>query len=69
MKLKYHKNDVFTWSRAIEALNVKDIVRIIDAQESMFKACGAMCGRFYGNFKPATIQNTTSLELKTPPRR
>jgi hypothetical protein len=56
MKLKYHKKDVFTWSQAIETLNIKDNVRMIDAQESMFKDYGAMLGSFYGNFKSATIQ-------------
>jgi hypothetical protein len=56
MKLKYRKKAVFTWSQAIETLNIKDNVRMIDAQESMFKDYGAMLGCFNGNFKSATIQ-------------
>jgi hypothetical protein len=50
MNLKYHKKDVFTWSQAIETLNIKDNARMIDAQESMFKDYGSMLGHFYGNF-------------------
>jgi hypothetical protein len=56
MKLKYHKKDVFTWSKAIETLNIKDNMRMIDVQESIFKDYGAMLGRFYVNFKSATIK-------------
>jgi hypothetical protein len=52
MNLKY----VFTWSQAIETLNIKDNVRMIDAQEPMFKDYGEMLGRFYGNFKSTTIK-------------
>jgi hypothetical protein len=64
MKLKYHRKDVFTWSQAIKTLNIKDNVRMIDAQESMFKDYGAMLGRFYGNFKSATIQKNHILRLE-----
>jgi hypothetical protein len=39
-KLKYHKNDVFTWSRVIKTRNVNENLRIIDAQESTCKDYG-----------------------------
>jgi hypothetical protein len=56
MKLKYHKKDIFSWSQALETLNTKEHVRIVDAQEAMFKDYGALLDKFYGSFKAGTIQ-------------
>jgi hypothetical protein len=56
IKLKYHKNDIFLWSEAIQTLDNNDNVRIIDAHKSMFMEYGAMLTTFYEKFKGNTIQ-------------
>jgi hypothetical protein len=56
MKLKYHKQDIFSWSKAIATLGVKEHVLIVDAKESMFKDYGALLDKFYGSFKTNTIR-------------
>jgi hypothetical protein len=57
VKLKYHKKDIFSWSQALETLDTKELVRIVDAQEAMFKDYGALLDKFDGFFKAGTIQN------------
>jgi hypothetical protein len=56
MKLKYHKKDIFSWSGAIQTLDTKENVRIIDAQESMCMDYGDILDTFYDKFKANTIQ-------------
>jgi hypothetical protein len=56
MKLKFHGRDIFSWGQALETLNIKEHVNIVDAQESHFKDYGALLDKFYVNFKPNTIQ-------------
>jgi hypothetical protein len=56
IKLKYHKKDIFSWSQALENLDTKDHVQIVDAQESMFNDYGALLDKSYGSFKARTIQ-------------
>jgi hypothetical protein len=56
MKLKYHKKDFFTWTQAVETLNTKDTVNIVDAKEELFKDYGSMLDKLYSSFKPTTIQ-------------
>jgi hypothetical protein len=56
MKLKFHRRDIFSWGQALETLNIKEHVNIVDAQESHFKDYGALLDKFYVNFKPNTIQ-------------
>jgi hypothetical protein len=56
MKLKYHKKDIFSWSQALETLNTKENVRIVDDQEAMFKDFGALLNKFYGSIKAGTVQ-------------
>jgi hypothetical protein len=55
MKLKYHKKDIFSWIQALETLDTKEHVRIVDAQKAMFKDYGALLDKFYGSFKAGTI--------------
>jgi hypothetical protein len=56
-KLKYHKKDIFSWSQALEIIDTKEHVRIVDAQESMFNDYRSLLDKFYGSFKAGTIQN------------
>jgi hypothetical protein len=56
MKLKYHKKGIFSWSKSITTLGVKEHVLIVDAKESMFKDYGALLDTFYGNLNTNTIQ-------------
>jgi hypothetical protein len=56
MKLKFHRRDIFSWGQALETLNIKEHVNIVDAQESHFKDYGALLDKFYVNFKQNTIQ-------------
>jgi hypothetical protein len=51
MKLKYHKQDIFSWSQEIATLGVKEHVLIVDAKEFMFKDYGALLDKFYGSLK------------------
>jgi hypothetical protein len=64
MKLKYHKNDIFSWSEAIHTLKTKKNVCIIDAQESMFMDYGDMLDTFYDKFKGSTIQRNHIFKLE-----
>jgi hypothetical protein len=56
MKSKYHKKDIFTWEQALQTLNIKEHVNVVDTKEDVFKDYGAMLDTFYGTFKPGTIQ-------------
>jgi hypothetical protein len=56
MKLKYHKKDTSSWSQALETLDTKEHVGIVDAQEAMFKDYGALLEKVYGSFKAGTLQ-------------
>jgi hypothetical protein len=56
VKLKYHKKDIFSWSQFLETLDTKEHVRIVYAQEAMFKDYGALLDKFYVSFKAGTIQ-------------
>jgi hypothetical protein len=55
MKLKYHKKDIFTWEQALQTLNIKDHVNVVDTKDDVFKDYGAILDTFYGTFKPGTI--------------
>jgi hypothetical protein len=57
MKSKYHKKDIFTWEQAMQTLNIKEHMTMVDTKEDVFKDCGAMLDTFYGTFKPGTIKN------------
>jgi hypothetical protein len=56
MKLKYPMQGMFTWYHALETLNIKDNVTMVDAIELMFKDYGALLDNFYVSFKAGTIQ-------------
>jgi hypothetical protein len=56
LKLKYHKKDVFTWQQALDTLNIKENVNVVNTKEECFKDYGALLNKFYGNFKAGTIQ-------------
>jgi hypothetical protein len=56
MKLKFHRRDIFSWGQALETLNIKEHVNIVDAQESHLKDYGDLLDNFYVNFKTNTIQ-------------
>jgi hypothetical protein len=64
MKLKYHKQDIFSLSQAIATLGVKEHVLIVDAKESMFKDYGALLEKFYGSFKTNTIRINHLLKVE-----
>jgi hypothetical protein len=42
--------------QAVETLNTKDNLNIVDAKEELFKDYGSMLDKFYSSFKPHTIQ-------------
>jgi hypothetical protein len=42
--------------QAVESLNTKDNVNIVDAKEELFKDYGSMHDKLYSSFKPNTIQ-------------
>jgi hypothetical protein len=53
-KLKYHKKNIF----ALQTLNIKEHVNVVDTKEDVFKDYGAILDTFYGTFKPGTIKKT-----------
>jgi hypothetical protein len=56
MKLRFHKQDIFTYKQALDALGKQDNVTMIDATEVMFKNYGALLHKYYNNFKTGTIR-------------
>jgi hypothetical protein len=64
MKLKYHKQDIFSWSQAIATLGVKEHVLIVDTKESTFKDYGALLDKFYGSLKTNTIRMNHLFKVK-----
>lgn len=56
MKLRFHKQDIFTYKQALDALGKQDNVTMIDATEGMFKNYGALLDKYYNNFKTGTIR-------------
>jgi hypothetical protein len=65
MKLKFHRSEIFSWGQAIETLNIKEHVTIVDAQKSHFKDYGALLDKFYVNFKPNTIQKNHIFKVES----
>jgi hypothetical protein len=55
MKLHFHKQDIFTYKQALDALGKQYNVTMIDATEGMFKNYGALLDKYYNNFKTGTI--------------
>jgi hypothetical protein len=47
---------VFTWTHALETVNIKNNVIMVDATESMFKDYGTLLENFYVGFKAGKIQ-------------
>jgi hypothetical protein len=43
MKLRFHKQDIFTYKQALDALGKQDNVTMTDTTEGMFKNYGALC--------------------------
>jgi hypothetical protein len=64
MKLKYHNQDIFSWSQSISTLGVKEHLLIVDANESMFKDYGALLDKFYGSLKTNTIRMNHLFKVK-----
>jgi hypothetical protein len=56
MKLRFHKQDIFTYKQALDTLGKQDNVTMIDATEGIFKNYGAFLDKYYNNFKPGTIR-------------
>jgi hypothetical protein len=57
MKLHFHKQDIFTYKQALDALGKQDNVTMIDATEGMFKNYGVLLDKYYNNFKTGTIRH------------
>jgi hypothetical protein len=56
MKLPFHKQDMFTYGKSVEALGKQDNITMINAKEDMLKKYGALLDKYYDNFKTGTIQ-------------
>jgi hypothetical protein len=56
MKLRFHKQEIFTYGQAVEAFGKQENITMIDATEGMFKNYGALLDKYYNNFKTRTIQ-------------
>jgi hypothetical protein len=56
MKLHFHRQDIFTYGQAVEALGKQENITMIDATEGMFKNYGALLDKYYNSFKTGTIQ-------------
>jgi hypothetical protein len=56
MKLRFHKQDIFTYGQAVEALGKQQNITMSDATEGMFKNYGALLDKYYNNLKTGTIQ-------------
>jgi hypothetical protein len=57
MKSKYHKKDILKWEQALQTINIKEHVNVVDTKEDVFKDYGTMLDTFYGTFKSGTIKN------------
>jgi hypothetical protein len=56
MKLRFHKQDIFTYKQALDALGKQDNVTMIEATEGMLNNYGALLDKYYNNFKTGTIR-------------
>jgi hypothetical protein len=45
MKLHFHKQDIFAYKHALDALGKQDNVTMSDAKDPIFKNCGALFGK------------------------
>jgi hypothetical protein len=54
MKSKYHEKYVLAWYQALETINTKEHINVVNTKEDVFKDYGAILDKCYGRFKPGT---------------
>jgi hypothetical protein len=67
MKLRFHKQDIFTYKQALDALGKQDNVTMTDTTEGMFKNYGALLYKYYNHVKTGTMSEPCLLHEQSRP--